>query len=128
MLAVDWTAAEPAKEIVMGHRQMSARDGVDLAVMEQQHGIERILSFDQGLTAFLELRVFRDEATLRGNSFQSITVSPGESVNYVSGTSGRPCVRLLTPCPFTGNGTEFASRRERIARTRVKRISPCTGR
>jgi uncharacterized protein len=31
-------AAERAKEIVMGHRQMSARDALHLAVMEQ-HGI-----------------------------------------------------------------------------------------
>src|SRR2546430_1326363 len=51
VLAVDWTAAERAKEIVMGHRQMSARDAVHLAVMEQ-HGIERILSFDSGFDGF----------------------------------------------------------------------------
>jgi hypothetical protein len=68
VLAVDWTAAEPAKEIVMGHRQMSAHDEVDLAVMEQ-HGIERNLRLIQGLTGFLELPVFRDDAAFRGNSF-----------------------------------------------------------
>jgi uncharacterized protein len=51
VLAVDRATAERAKEIVMGHRQVSARDAVHLAVMEQ-HGIERILSFDSGLDGF----------------------------------------------------------------------------
>jgi uncharacterized protein len=51
VLAIDRTTAERAKEIVMGHRQMSARDAVHLAVMEQ-HGIERILSFNSGLDGF----------------------------------------------------------------------------
>jgi hypothetical protein len=46
VLAVDWTAAEPAM-IVMGHRQMSARDAVDLAVMEH---LEALI---QGLMGFL---------------------------------------------------------------------------
>src|SRR5260370_11093001 len=35
VLAVDRTAAERAKEIVMGHRQMSARDAVHLARSEE---------------------------------------------------------------------------------------------
>jgi len=51
VLAVDLAAAERAKEIVMGHRQMSARDAVHLAVMEH-NGIERILSFDAGFDGF----------------------------------------------------------------------------
>jgi uncharacterized protein len=51
VLAVDRATAERAKDIVMGHRQVSARDAVHLAVMEQ-HGIERILSFDSGLDGF----------------------------------------------------------------------------
>jgi predicted nucleic acid-binding protein len=51
VLAIDLAAAERAKEIVMGHRQMSARDAVHLAVMEH-HGIERILSFDSGFDGF----------------------------------------------------------------------------
>jgi predicted nucleic acid-binding protein len=51
VLAIDRTTAERAKETVMGHPQMSARDAVHLAVMEQ-HGIERILSFDSGLDGF----------------------------------------------------------------------------
>jgi predicted nucleic acid-binding protein len=35
----------------MSHQQMSARDALHLAVMEQ-HGIERILSFDSGFDGF----------------------------------------------------------------------------
>lgn len=51
VLAVDRATAEGAKEIVMGHRHVSARDAVHLAIM-QQHGIERILSFDSRLDGF----------------------------------------------------------------------------
>jgi uncharacterized protein len=51
VLPIDRATAERAKEIVMGHRQVSARDAVHLAVMEQ-HGIERILSFDSGFDGF----------------------------------------------------------------------------
>jgi uncharacterized protein len=51
VFAVDRAAAERAKEIVMGHRKMSARDALHLAVMER-HGIERILSFDSGFDGF----------------------------------------------------------------------------
>jgi predicted nucleic acid-binding protein len=51
VLAVDGAAAERTKEIVLGHRQLSARDAVHLAVMEQ-HGIEQILSFDSGFDGF----------------------------------------------------------------------------
>lgn len=51
VLPVDRAATERAKEIVLGHRQLSARDAVHLAVMSQ-HGIERILSFDSGFDGF----------------------------------------------------------------------------
>ena len=51
VLAVDRGTAERGKEIVMGHKKMSARDAVHLAVMEQ-HGIKRILSFDSGFDGF----------------------------------------------------------------------------
>jgi predicted nucleic acid-binding protein len=51
VLPVDLAVAERAKEIVMGHTQMSARDAVHLAVMEQ-HDIEQILSFDSGFDGF----------------------------------------------------------------------------
>ncbi|HXZ41004.1 MAG TPA: type II toxin-antitoxin system VapC family toxin [Terriglobales bacterium] len=47
VLPVDRDATERAKEIALGHRQLSARDAVHLAVMSQ-HGIQRILSFDSG--------------------------------------------------------------------------------
>jgi len=50
-LAVDRATAERAKEIVMGRLQMSARDAVHVAVMEQ-HGIKQILSFDSGFDGF----------------------------------------------------------------------------
>jgi len=51
VLPVDQGTAERAKEIVLGHRRLSARDAVHLAVMEQQ-GIEQILSFDTGFDGF----------------------------------------------------------------------------
>jgi predicted nucleic acid-binding protein len=51
VLAVDLATAERAKEIVMGHRLVSARDAVHLAVMAQ-HGIDRVLSFDSGFDGF----------------------------------------------------------------------------
>jgi predicted nucleic acid-binding protein len=51
VLAVDLGIVERAKEIVLGYQQLSARDAVHLAVMEQ-HGIERILSFDAGFDLF----------------------------------------------------------------------------
>jgi hypothetical protein len=51
VLAIDGEAAERAKQIVLGHRQLSARDAVHLAIMEH-HGIERILSFDSGFDGF----------------------------------------------------------------------------
>jgi predicted nucleic acid-binding protein len=51
VLAVDRPVAERAKQIVLGHRRLSARDAVHLAVMER-HQIERILSFDSGFDGF----------------------------------------------------------------------------
>jgi predicted nucleic acid-binding protein len=51
VLEIDLGAAELAKEIVLGHLGMSARDALHLAVMEQ-HGIERIMSFDGGFDGF----------------------------------------------------------------------------
>jgi uncharacterized protein len=51
VLAVDRGIAERAKEIVLGYRQLSARDAVHLAVMEH-HGIEHILTFDSGFDGF----------------------------------------------------------------------------
>lgn len=51
VLPVDRFIAVRAKEIVMGYRQISARDAVHLAIMEH-HGIEQILSFDSGFDGF----------------------------------------------------------------------------
>lgn len=48
---VNRAAVERAKEIVMGHRRLSARDALHLAVMEQK-SIERILSFDSGFDGY----------------------------------------------------------------------------
>jgi predicted nucleic acid-binding protein len=44
---VDAAAVERAKAIVFGHRRLSARDAIHMAVM-QQNGVDRILSFDAG--------------------------------------------------------------------------------
>jgi predicted nucleic acid-binding protein len=51
VLSVDRSVAERAKQIVLGHRRISARDAVHLAVMEH-HEIEHILSFDSGFDGF----------------------------------------------------------------------------
>lgn len=51
VLPVDRDVIERAKQIVLGYRRLSARDAVHLAVMEQ-HGIDRILSFDAGFDGF----------------------------------------------------------------------------
>jgi hypothetical protein len=51
VLAVDARAVERAKTIVLGHRALSARDALHLAVMEQA-GVRRVLSFDAGLDGF----------------------------------------------------------------------------
>jgi uncharacterized protein len=51
VLSVDRAIVERAKEIVLGYRQISARDAVHLAVMEC-HGIEQILTFDSGFDGF----------------------------------------------------------------------------
>ena len=51
VLPVDGASCNRAKEIVLGQLQMSARDALHLAIMEQ-HGINRILSFDSGFDGF----------------------------------------------------------------------------
>jgi predicted nucleic acid-binding protein len=48
---VSQAVVERAKKIVLGHKQLSARDAVHLATMEI-HGITRILSFDRGFDGF----------------------------------------------------------------------------
>ena len=51
VLAVDRAVVERAKQIVLGYRQLSARDAVHLSAMEK-NGIEQILSFDSGFDVF----------------------------------------------------------------------------
>ena len=51
VLIVDRRAVERAKQIVLGYRQLSARDALHLSVMEQ-NGIRQIASFDPGFDAF----------------------------------------------------------------------------
>jgi uncharacterized protein len=51
VLPINSTAVERAKQIVLEYRRLSARDAVHLSIMEQ-HGIERILSFDSGFDSF----------------------------------------------------------------------------
>jgi predicted nucleic acid-binding protein len=48
---VDLNALERAKQIVLGYTELSARDAVHLAIMEQQ-GIDRIMTFDKGFDQF----------------------------------------------------------------------------
>ena len=48
---VSHAAVEHAKKIVLGHRQLSARDAMHLAIMEI-HGITRILSFDRDFDGY----------------------------------------------------------------------------
>ena len=48
---MDKTVLERAKQIVLAYTGLSARDAIHLAIM-QQHGIDRILSFDTGLDQF----------------------------------------------------------------------------
>ena len=48
---IDRAAVERAKAIVLGSTRLSARDALHLAVMEA-HGIERIMSFDEGFDGF----------------------------------------------------------------------------
>jgi predicted nucleic acid-binding protein len=51
VLPIDLGTAQRAREVVLGYRRLSARDALHVAVMEQ-HGIERILSFDSGFDGF----------------------------------------------------------------------------
>ena len=55
VLAIDRAVVERAKQIVLGKRQLSARDSIHLAIMEH-HGIDSILSFDSGFDRFPGIR------------------------------------------------------------------------
>lgn len=47
VFSVDQAAVEQAKQVVLGHKGLSARDAVHLATM-QIHGVKRIVTFDRG--------------------------------------------------------------------------------
>jgi uncharacterized protein len=51
VLPIDHSTVDRAKQIILGYRQISARDAIHLAIM-QRHGIDRIFSFDSGLDGF----------------------------------------------------------------------------
>ena len=51
VFSVDRVAVARAKVIVLGHKGLSARDAVHVAIMQIQ-GINRILSFDRGFDSF----------------------------------------------------------------------------
>jgi len=51
VFAIERTTAERAKEIVLGHPRLAARDAIHLAVMEQNQ-IDSILSFDSGFDGY----------------------------------------------------------------------------
>lgn len=46
VFSVDGEAVDAAKELVLGHLDLSARDAIHAAIM-QQHGLDTILSFDR---------------------------------------------------------------------------------
>lgn len=48
---VELAAVQRAKEILLGVREVSARDSVHLATMER-HGVGTIMSFDRGFDAY----------------------------------------------------------------------------
>ena len=48
---VDLADVQRAKEILLGVKGLSARDSVHIATM-QRHGVETVMSFDQGFDAY----------------------------------------------------------------------------
>src|SRR6185503_7717584 len=51
VFAIDHNAVDRAKVIMLGHRRLSARDAIHLAIMEQ-HDVKRIITFDTGFEGF----------------------------------------------------------------------------
>ena len=51
VFAIDQEATERAKEIIMGHPRLSARDSLHLAIMEKNE-IDTIFSFDTGFEGY----------------------------------------------------------------------------
>lgn len=55
LFSIEAETVQRAKIILLGKYGLSARDAIHLAVM-QQHGIQRILSFDQGFDRYPNIR------------------------------------------------------------------------
>ena len=55
VLPVDENAVGQAKQIALGYRQLSARDAVHIAIM-QQNGIQDIVSFDSGFDTYPKIK------------------------------------------------------------------------
>src|SRR3954453_110713 len=55
IIPIDMPVIEAAKTLVLGYPRLSARDALHVAVM-QEHGIDRIMSFDRGFDAIPGLR------------------------------------------------------------------------
>lgn len=51
VLAITHDSVRRAKDIVLGHRNLSARDALHLALMEQ-HEVSTIISFDKGFDGY----------------------------------------------------------------------------
>jgi hypothetical protein len=51
VFAIEQSAVERAKAVILGHSHLSARDALHIAVMEQNQ-VEQILSFDAGFDRF----------------------------------------------------------------------------
>lgn len=59
ILVIDGRVVDRAKSLVLGYRQLSARDAIHAAVMHE-HGIVRIMSFDNGFDALPRLTRISD--------------------------------------------------------------------
>jgi predicted nucleic acid-binding protein len=55
VFAIDVDLVVRARELVLAHREVSARDALHVAVMEH-HGIDEILTFDRGFDALPGIR------------------------------------------------------------------------
>lgn len=55
VFSIDRELALRARDLVLAHREVSARDALHVAVMEH-HGIEEILTFDRGFDAVPGIR------------------------------------------------------------------------
>jgi uncharacterized protein len=56
---IETANVQRAKTILVGQYRLSARDAIHLAVMEQ-HGVQHILSFDQGFDRYPNIRRITD--------------------------------------------------------------------